>query len=230
MRLKNMTEWGDRFLRRMVSWCCREVGLPVGKLRTALFSNTKKRCWVQRHGSVPDPVTGERTYEDRPMVDQKAYAGWGGSGGISVRVGDECRFPTKQFEKFGSTHYEFADRIEALVGVTAHEVYHCWQTANRSLVGRSRIDEPRAMRAERLALEKFRVNREALLAGWGKSESVKVQAPKPSIEDKRAAKAVNDLVRWQRKLKLAQTKCKKLKIRVAYYERRAACRSQEITS
>ncbi len=55
------------------------------------------------------------------------------------------------------------------------------------------------------------------------------EKPKPSREDARAAlvakrhaKAVTDLARWQRKLKLAQTKVRKAKLALAGYERRAA--------
>lgn len=40
---------------------------------------------------------------------------------------------------------------------------------------------------------------------------------KPTISERRAMKATTDLARWQRKLKFAQTKVRKLKIKVNYY-------------
>jgi hypothetical protein len=46
--------------------------------------------------------------------------------------------------------------------------------------------------------------------------------PKPSTIEKRQARAVEALARWQRKLKLARTKVRKLSRTVAYYQKRQA--------
>ena len=50
----------------------------------------------------------------------------------------------------------------------------------------------------------------------------KPEKPKPDVKAKRAAKAAADLARWQRRLKLAQTKVKHYRKRVRYYDRVAA--------
>lgn len=75
-----------------------------------------------------------------------------------------------------------------------------------------------------LVLANFREKRESLMAEWS-AEPTYVAAdrpPKPSVVERRRAKAVADLSRWMRKLKLAQTKVKKLRQRVAYYERKVS--------
>lgn len=48
--------------------------------------------------------------------------------------------------------------------------------------------------------------------------------PRPSVREQRAAKAAAALERWQRKLKLAQTKVRQYKTRVSYYQTVAARR------
>jgi hypothetical protein len=98
--------------------------------------------------------------------------------------------------------------------------------------------ESDAMVAEVAGLRKFQANRAALLAEWGYVEpaaaAVAEPAPaeqpqpepavaricksrRPSLTERRAAKVAADLARWQRKLKLAQTKVKKLRAKNRYY-------------
>jgi hypothetical protein len=123
----------------------------------------------------------------------------------------------------------FADRVEALVAVTAHELYHC--AADRHPDHRQRTRRRNSFgSSERLThvmevkvLRAFRANREALLAAWSADDAkpVTVKA-KSNVVEKRAAKAANDLSRWERKLKLAKTKVAKCRQRVRYYERRQA--------
>lgn len=42
MKIKNSTSWSDHFLRRMTAWCCRQNGLPVRRVREAVFRNRPK--------------------------------------------------------------------------------------------------------------------------------------------------------------------------------------------
>src|ERR1039457_6442142 len=39
VKVQNSTDCNDTFLRRMVAWCCREIGLPVRWVRQARFTN-----------------------------------------------------------------------------------------------------------------------------------------------------------------------------------------------
>jgi hypothetical protein len=73
-----------------------------------------------------------------------------------------------------------------------------------------------------LAVEEFRKARVELLAAWSTPLAERAAKPQPTAVERRAAKVTSDLDRWQRKLKLAQTKIRKLKQRAKYYERRAA--------
>lgn len=196
MRLKNSTDFTDTFLRRMVSWCCKEVGLPVRWLKRATFRKARK------------------TYRD------VAFSGLGGGHGIIVRIGPESAFPTHEFHRHLVRHVEFNDRIEALVGVTAHECYHCDQSRRRAFKGASH-DEPAAMQAERSAVEAFRANRDALLAEWIAPVQERVRTV-VSISERREAKALADLAKWERKLSLAKGKVRKYTARVRYYEKKAA--------
>ena len=198
MRLRNSTDWPDYFLRRMVAWCCGELGLPVRRLRNAQFRN-RSTCNYSGH----------------------AYS----SMRIVCSVGPTSRFPTKPDNRDGMAGEIMADRTEALIAITAHELEHIRQYAtglSRLIKGRT---EATTRAAEVRVLRAFRANREALMAEWSKEPAAKPQKPKASVQEKRAAKAQADLDRWQRKLKLAQTKIKKLKAKVRYYDRVAATRS-----
>ena len=44
MRLKNSTDFDDRFLRRLFGWCCRQLELPAGKVREVAVTNCR-RAW-----------------------------------------------------------------------------------------------------------------------------------------------------------------------------------------
>jgi hypothetical protein len=202
MKLQNTTDWPDWFLRRMVAWCCRQIGMPQRTILGATFRNSRgawggaARTWLKR---------------------------------ITVCVGPESRFPASC-----GTHEpgeSFADRLECLVAVTAHEAYHVaaeWADEHRQRTRGKRhgSSERRTCLEEMRILRLFRANREFLLADWSRAIE-RPAKPKASIQDKRAAKAQADLERWQRKLKLAQTKCRKLKQRVAYYDKAlAAVRGQ----
>lgn len=39
MKLINTTALPDHFLRRLVSWCCKQLGMPVRRVREAAFRN-----------------------------------------------------------------------------------------------------------------------------------------------------------------------------------------------
>lgn len=198
MQLKNSTTWSDKFLRRMVSWCCKKIEMPARLITRAQFTN----CYNSYRG---------RAFGRRFLV----------------RIGPAERYPTRPDTRPGMGNEVFADRVEALVAVTAHELYHCaadchpdhqQRTRRRNSFGSSErlthVMEVKVLRA-------FRANREALLAAWSADDAKPAKA-KSNVVEKRAAKAMIDLSRWERKLKLAKTKVAKCRQRVRYYERRQA--------
>lgn len=197
MKIKNSTDWPNHFLRRLVSWCCKQLDHPASKVRLAQFTRYsgayRGRAWSSRR--------------------------------ILCRVGSADRFPMAPDNRPGMAGEVFADQTEALVAVTAHELAHLAQYREGRIGGlkQMRVTEPATRREEVRVLRAFRANREVLLAEWSAAPP-KPEKPKASLQDKRAAKAQADLGRWQRKLKLAQTKVRKLKTRVKYYEHAIAAK------
>lgn len=202
MQLKNSTDFSDRFLRRMIAWCCRELETKV-----------KTCCWK--------------------AVFRNSRSSWGGCARpwrkqITVCIGKSHQFPANC-----STHRKgdvFADRLECLVAVTAHELYHVAAEHDPNHKANSRGYGKGSGSSERLTchyeakvLDSFRANRESLVAVWS-AEPVKVE--KPSVQEQRAAKVERQLANWQRKLKLAQTKVKQYKRKAKYYEGVVAAKRQ----
>lgn len=50
MKIVNTTDYSDTFLRHMVSWCCKELGLPVRKVWSVKFRN--KSCGMSGHCTI----------------------------------------------------------------------------------------------------------------------------------------------------------------------------------
>lgn len=73
-------------------------------------------------------------------------------------------------------------------------------------------------------LAAFRTQREALLSAWSEKPARLANVVAVDFKEKRALKAQADLERWRRKLKIAQTKIRKLRVRVRYYDRRQAAK------
>lgn len=192
MKLKNSLEFPDYTLRRLVTWCCKQLDMPVRGVKSATFRRSTKsfsgraRCW---------------------------------RGEIIVRLGEARHFPNSG--SYGITAGGFADRIEGLIGVTAHEVAHLYQhhelrnnaNAPRRGVGRERS----TIWHEQLCLEAFRSSRTSLLAEWMDAPPQAVAESQPSLIDRRAIKAQRMLAAWQRRLKLAKGKVQKYQRRVKYY-------------
>lgn len=194
MKIKNSTDWPVWFLRRMLSWCCKQLDMPAKDIRLAVFRNSR--------------------------------AAWGGSayywrGAITVCVGAASYFPSKGY-KHGNGHQNtITDRLECLVWVTAHEAAHVAQKHTRSRQsGSGGGSEISTEWHATPVLEQFRAMRDALLSKWNTPPAATLRPPQPNLLDRRAAKAKADLDKWTRKLKLAQTKVRKLKTRVRYYEKK----------
>lgn len=215
MKLINTTDFDDRFLRKLVAWCCRELDIPVRSIRTAKFKQwrTQKfsgraQHWTKHGKAVGDIMVGVGPDKMFPWTDH------GRSPGIKGIV------------------RTLNDRLECLVNVTAHEVRHVaaehYRERSRGGVGRHRYYASSEQATERSAqklLAKFRENREQLLAEWGKLSKQKPAAAKPTAADAAEAKQRHYeklLKQWEAKEKRAKTAIKKYRAKVRYYERRVA--------
>ncbi len=193
MKLQNSTEFKPWFLRRMISWIAKDLGLPPSKISAARF--TKYR------GS----------YRGRAWSSMR----------FLIRVGDR---PQPEWFYRGNKTIATNDKIENLVSVTAHELQHLvmWHDVGHQ----GTRHEIGTVAQQNRVLELFRTKRDELLSIWSvKPEKSAASAPQKSPVEKRHEKAAADLIRWSKKLKLAQTKVKKLKSKVARYEklRGASC-------
>lgn len=163
-------------------------------------------------------------------VFRNSRSTWGGCargwrGQISVCVTEnEAEFPARCDSHNNGAPESFVDRVECLVAVTAHELYHVAAHAvaeHRQRTrgyGKGRGSSERVTCGQEIrVLRLFREQRATLLPQWQLTPTREMK-PQQSITDKRQAKAIADLARWMRKLKLAQTKIFKLKRRVKYYE------------
>lgn len=199
--LKNSTDWPDWFLRRMLAWVCKEVDCKDGPgiVRKINFRNRSRRSF-----------SGNASY----------------GGDIVVSIGPEKNYPAKSRTfRDGFTVGVLADRVEALIVVTAHEVAHVdfgtrgnksrgrggWGGSERATDGRAKV-----------VLNAFRLQREALLTEWSETPQYakSKDKPKESLVAKRAAHAEAMVEQWRRKLKSARTHLKKWEQKVAYYRRK----------
>ncbi len=168
----------------------------------------------------------------RRAVFRNSRSAWGGAardwrGQVTVCIGKPSQFPANC-----STHEpgeQFADRVECLVAVTAHELYHLAAHSEPDHRQRTRrrkefaSSERVTCRWEMKCLRAFRHSRELLMTDWS-HEPARQAKPVLSIQDKRAAKAQAKLEQWQRKAKLAATKVRQYKKQVAYYDRTLAAK------
>jgi len=179
-------------LQRLVRWCCQRLDLPIRSVKLATFRNSRST--------------------------------WGGAayywkGQITVCIGDACHFPTATKRHASGLQESIADRLEALVMVTAHELAHILQRhCKRRGIGSGGGMEAATDWHALPILREFRAQREALIAEWVVPPATEQKQAVPA-QEKRAKKAQDDLARWSRKLQLAKTKVRKLTLRVRYYEK-----------
>jgi hypothetical protein len=118
------------------------------------------------------------------------------------------------------------DEWELFVAILAHELEHARAYAvARNWEERARLNhEPRVRAVDWRALLAFRESRETLLAEWLREKPQRPAKPKPSVVDRRAARAAELLASWERRLKMAKTKVSKYRRKVTYYGAVAARR------
>lgn len=234
MKLKNSTDFSDAFLRRMVSWCCRELELPVSYIREAQFRNRQSsysgHAWPYERRICVSVGTHRRIERQVDHAERPTH---------TTRF-CEVREPGKPviYREFVPDPLPLEKRIDFLVRVTAHECAHLMLSRfGRSMPkdaqkphGRRKLvhggSEQQTEWHEKKLMALFEANRDALLAAWNEPVAERAKTTIP-ISEKRQAKVLSDLERWNRKLKLAQTKIRKLKKRAAYYERKAACKQPQ---
>jgi len=204
MNLINSTDYSDQFLRKMLKWVCKQLveSLP-GNLKPDLFGHLNQVQLTNFSGT-----SRGRAWPYR----------------IFVRIGAENKFPADEWLYHNSKVEARPDRICGLIGTVAHELSHVLDYTNHKDTNR-RYRENRAVWNSNDIVKKFLADREALLEYWSRERKT-VQKPVLSLQDQRFSKIQTSLDRWQRKMKLAQTKIRKLKARARYYEvRQAALKS-----
>ena len=236
MKLQNTTKWSDVFLRRMISWCCRELDASARLIHIATFRQRRTR-----------------TYSGRAWVYERRIV-------VSININPNS-YPCRG--SYGAEGHMFHDAIEALVAVTTHECYHVAAVMEadhkqRTRRGRLGSSEALTIRAEKEVLEKFRAARTELLVEWSESPALKLapvvlpvweqraQSQIQSLCDGLSTQSITDekkinrraekahkaslmLEKWEAKMKLAAGKVKKYRRKVAYYNRvtaQAACRTK----
>lgn len=242
MKLKNTTSVPDYFLRRMTSWCCKQLGVPVRKIRKITFRNKSGgysgHCYPAS-GIIVVSTTPERV----PKMSELTQAERVKHQEFSKRVGrpelsDPVRLHTSKqsgvvcersnsgdlMQKYTRT---LRHRIDDLVAVTAHEVAHRMQYLENSNTRRSRKyntvtsggSERRTVAHERIVKSKFMEQADQLIEQWSVPPQRTSAAARPSRKEKNEQRARAALKRWEKKLKLARTKVRKYKAAVARYER-----------
>jgi hypothetical protein len=201
MKLINKTDYSVAYLRQIVKWISGEVGLNHST-HTLTIAPSRTRTWS---------------------------FSWDTSRQATVFIGKEERFPRPAGHKWPALQ----DRDTALVFATGCVLSYFAQYQDsrgynrgatyakaRALV--ARFPEVRASLGA-AAMKQDDVDLIYAKAGVDGFELVDAPAVPAKIvltpAQKRARKVEADLVRWQRKLKLAQGKIKKLKKQSAYYAR-----------
>lgn len=204
MKLHNRTDWPDWMLRRMVAWCAKQIELPMRAVEAASFGRRSDGAY-----------SGHAWYAGR----------------IRVTIGPATAYPTREHiypdrKSKAYTAPAFADPIEGLIGVTAHELAHiyCYQQGSWKGRAKSYVGERRTMHEERRILDLFRADRAALLAAWNEPPAAALKS-KPSRQERNEARIRKQLATWERKLKLAKTKVAAYRRKANYYDRVAAKRN-----
>jgi len=241
VKVYNTTKYPNYFLRRMVAWCCREIGLPLRHVREATFRKGGRyhprgiaasgRAYfnsgriVVTHGCA-EPIFID--YQQRNVAQ------------VNKSHGTNCRDPVnvggriverEQAADLLQQERSEGERavLDSLVSTTAHELVHLWFYHQVSMTRRGRRSggsERETCWHERQVMKKFRASRDELLTAWGKEPMKRAVKPRVSLQEKRAQAARKKLAEWTRKQRLAATKVKQYKAKVRYYDRAMAAKKR----
>ena len=197
-------------VRRAARWAAKQIGMEAKVLRT---------------------LTVEVGY--RKSRSGLGWGGWYRHGQRLVQVllcrdraADEYPTSMAHNSEERSAGRDVRDEWELFVAILAHELEHARAFAiARDHTERRRLNsEPRVRAIDWRALLAFRESRDTLLAEWLREKPQRPAKPKPSVVDRRAARAAQLLAAWERRLKMAKTKVGKYRRKVNYYGAVAARR------
>ena len=190
----------DHLVRRCVSWIASQLDTTTDRLTV---------------------ITGPKQRQHR------GYHGWyrHSSRRVEAYVGEAVAYPQRIGHNRAEAAWEAADPLELLVYLLAHELTHAaaYRVAYHD---RERLaflnHEPRVRASGYRVMLAFRADREQLLAAWSVPPAPRPPRPRQSEADRKAARTSRLLSQWERRLKLATTKVRKYRQRVACLERAAA--------
>jgi hypothetical protein len=201
MRLVNTLEFSDTFLRRMLSWCAKQLKMPVRQIHDAAF---RKARWAWGGLCHSPHRIGVRIGPDERFPRKAGYKD------LMLQDRIECLiFLTAHELSHAQTWGEQRDIIRT------KRARGDGGSCKGRIGGTERYTDGQAFQV----LTVFRDNREPLLAEWNQAVERK-QAEKKSPVEKRAEQARKQLKAWERKLALAKTKVKKYTAKVRYYEKK----------
>jgi len=237
MKIKNTTDFPKHFLRRMTSWCCRQLKMPVKSIKQIGFLNreygTSGHCYSSSGYIV---VSIERRFEYKmrdinereKLLLEKRYEPGYADGRVYVGTAGSGRFILRELGPVACVEQQAAQecgRVNDLVRVTAHECAHRMQNLEGSGTRHSRRygyrtrggSEKRTRHHERAVLAAFRADRDNLIEAWMQEPKQRTPKPKQTTLDKNTLK----LKQWERKLSLAKTKVRVYRTRVRSSQRAA---------
>jgi hypothetical protein len=146
MEIVNSIGWRTGWLRRVVAYCCRELGYPSDRMVKATFRK----------------------------AGRSRYRGWADlrRREVRVKINPANPYPIHSNSHRGLASTPLVDAVEVLVKLVAHEVAHLerWERCTRAMRARGERDTHLERDTEWLArsvLDEFRADRERLLSGWG---------------------------------------------------------------
>jgi len=208
----------DYAVRRAASFICRQLNLPVRRIRQIRIANrldggTSGRCWIasgRLHISVgivtsSNPDNPEYADGVRPAGERFAW----GDDVRQIRGPAALRMRTRKM--FGVLAHEIAHRSLYLAG------------AGKNRAGAAGCCEASTQWHANVAIRAFEADADALLSGWltppARVARAAERAAATSAVDRRDARDRELLAVWERKLKTAKTKVRKYADRIKRRER-----------
>jgi len=148
LKLINTIGWKSPWVRKVVQFCCKELGYPVRNIRLARF-------FLCHNGS----------FSGGAYLTRQA---------IYVKISPMLSYPIQLAPQRGLPDLWLLDAMELLVNITAHEIAHLERFARFGCVWmiQGRRDTRSELETEQLArnvLATFRLARPLLLIRWGDS-------------------------------------------------------------
>jgi hypothetical protein len=202
MKLTNTTKWSDTFLRRMVSWACKEVGYPVRNIRLAKI--VEDRGWG---------ATGSSNWSNHTK-----------DGSLTIKSGTKTEFSDQDKHEL--------ERIAHMVYVTAGQIFYLHSRhVGHKIADHGTSQASRRRKTKEVATrirESFTAHGKQLIDKWNKPRARKKEdpnkscLPKQTPKEKKVEAAKKMLATWERKNRLAQTKVKTWQKNIVLLERAAA--------